>query len=33
MNYDSNSNINAFVSNNINKRDRIVKSFKLTVNT
>jgi hypothetical protein len=30
MNYDSNSNINAFVSNNTNKRSLAVKSFKMT---
>ena len=33
MNYDSNSNINAFVSNNINKGNIIVKSFKMTGHT
>ena len=29
MNYDSNSNINGFISNNANKRNRILKSYKL----
>ena len=30
MNYDSNNNINAFVSNNTNKRSLAIKSFKMT---
>ena len=29
MNYDSNSNINSFIGNNANKRNRILKSYKL----
>ena len=30
MNYDSNNNINAFVSNNTNKRSLAIKSFQMT---